>query len=80
MLAQQTGVFFCAEPIATLTQLAEYCALPVDEVIAAAGAEDIKTGADLRWERELEREEVGWLSEFFCEDRRRQWDILTAGQ
>ena len=68
----------CRAPLDVLAPLAERCALPWAEIEAAMGREQVLSGTDERWARELPAEDVAWLSGFFDARRLRQWDVLTG--
>jgi hypothetical protein len=70
----------CEDAPRVLRPVADFCAIPFDQVNTAVQAEPMDAATDTRWARELGAKDTAWLDRFFNDRRRRQWDILMARQ
>jgi hypothetical protein len=68
----------CAEPRATVEALAEFCGLPVPEVLRSLEREALKPAQNEHWRDEIDRAGRAYLDSFFDARRLAQWSRLTG--
>jgi len=68
----------CAEPRATVEALAEFCELPVPEVLRSLEREALKPAQNEHWRDEVDRAGRDYLDSFFDARRLAQWSRLTS--
>jgi hypothetical protein len=67
----------CSHPIETITELAEFAQLDLEELKQATIKEEVTPTKMGRWRQALPPEDVNFLDAFFNERRLAQWSILS---